>query len=90
MSEEWFEDEDFNELARIVQSNPGDGRIARACARKIANAVVRRKREEATRVFGLRTKQGVDSYRWFTKKWAGRTGRTTHCARLMFVEEIPK
>lgn len=47
-----FEEEDFNDLARCVQENPGDGRIARSCATGIVNREIRRRLEAADIVFG--------------------------------------
>lgn len=43
----WFEPEDFNELSRIIQKYPGDGRIAREAATSAANDWLQRKFRDA-------------------------------------------
>jgi hypothetical protein len=81
-----FDEEDFNELARIVQQDPGDGRIARAAAANIVNAELRRRLEHATIAYGYCPKKGPPGYKWLTEGWAGRMGGATHQARLVCIE----
>jgi hypothetical protein len=78
-----FEPEDFNELARVVQENPGDGRIARECAFGIAQRRLNEMIEKSLVVYSR-----GESLVW--SEVLGKQGKRpkTHTARLVNMEQL--
>lgn len=81
-----FEPEDFNELARVVQEHPGDGRIAREKAFSIAQTRLNEMLEKALVVYSR-----GESLVWsevLGKQSKQSKRRKTHIARLVNMEEL--
>lgn len=80
-----FDPEDFNEVARIAQEHPGDGRIVREKAWAVASARLAEMLAECPRAFGDKT---VNGYWYFCEDHQGPYPADTHQCRLVDIEPL--